>query len=74
MRNICKKKASGGGLEVNPSAPNNMKQKDYHKPGYWKDWYWNKGGREKVQKRRTSEEGRLKEKLQRLKREGLKVV
>lgn len=23
--------------------------KDYHKPGYWKDWYWNKGGREKVQ-------------------------
>lgn len=27
----------------------NMKKKDYHKPGYWKDWYWNKGGREKVQ-------------------------
>jgi len=26
-----------------------MKKKDYHKPGYWKDWYWNKGGREKVQ-------------------------
>lgn len=51
-----------------------MKQKEYRKPGYWKDWYWNKGGREKVQKRRTSEEGRLKEKLQRLKREGLKVV
>jgi len=23
--------------------------KDYHKPGYWKDWYWNKGGKEKVQ-------------------------
>ena len=23
-------------------------QKDYHKEGYWKDWYWNKGGREKV--------------------------
>ena len=22
--------------------------KDYHKPGYWKDWYNNKGGREKV--------------------------
>lgn len=41
---------------------------------YWKDWYWNKGGREKVQARRTSEEGRLKEKLQRLTREGLKVV
>lgn len=20
-----------------------------HRPGYWKDWYWNKGGREKVQ-------------------------
>ena len=30
----------------------NMKQKDYHKPGYWKDWYWNKGGREKVQAKR----------------------
>lgn len=26
--------------------------KDYHKPGYWKDWYWNKGGREKVQSKR----------------------
>ena len=26
--------------------------KDYHKPGYWKDWYWNKGGREKVQESR----------------------
>lgn len=26
--------------------------KDYHKPGYWKDWYWNKGGREKVQQSR----------------------
>ena len=23
--------------------------KDYHKAGYWNDWYWNKGGREKVQ-------------------------
>ena len=23
--------------------------KDYHKPEYWKDWYWNKGGRDKVQ-------------------------
>ena len=23
--------------------------KEYHKPGYWKDWYWNKGGRNKVQ-------------------------
>lgn len=22
--------------------------KDYHKPGYWKNWYWHKGGREKV--------------------------
>jgi hypothetical protein len=20
-----------------------------HRPGYWKDWYWNKGGRDKVQ-------------------------
>ena len=26
--------------------------KDYHKEGYWKDWYWNKGGREKVQAKR----------------------
>ena len=26
--------------------------KDYHKPGYWKNWYWNKGGREKVQAKR----------------------
>lgn len=26
--------------------------KDYHKPGYWKEWYWNKGGREKVQAKR----------------------
>ena len=34
------------------STPFNMKQKDYHKPGYWKDWYWNKGGREKVQETR----------------------
>lgn len=24
-------------------------EKNYHKPGYWKDWYWNKGGRDKVQ-------------------------
>jgi hypothetical protein len=33
--------------------------KDYHKPGYWKDWYWNKGGREKVQaKRKISEYNR----------------
>ena len=23
--------------------------KEYHKEGYWKDWYWNKGGRDKVQ-------------------------
>ena len=23
--------------------------KNYQKPGYWKDWYWNKGGKEKVQ-------------------------
>lgn len=22
---------------------------EYHKPGYWKEWYWNKGGRDKVQ-------------------------
>ena len=26
--------------------------RDYHKPGYWKDWYWNKGGRDKVQAKR----------------------
>ena len=23
--------------------------KDYHKADYWKDWYWNKDGRKKVQ-------------------------
>ena len=34
------------------SLTHNMKQKDYHKPGYWKDWYWNRGGREKVQAKR----------------------
>lgn len=27
-----------------------------HKPGYWKDWYWNKGGREKVQSARKLRE------------------
>lgn len=27
-----------------------------HKPGYWKDWYWNKGGREKVQQKRKLRE------------------
>ena len=32
--------------------PLSIKKKDYHKPGYWKDWYWNKGGREKVQEKR----------------------
>lgn len=21
----------------------------YSDPGYWRDWYWNRGGREKVQ-------------------------
>ena len=21
-------------------------------PGYWKDWYWNKGGRERIQAKR----------------------
>lgn len=26
-----------------------MNKNPYIKPGYWKDWYWNKGGREKVQ-------------------------
>ena len=26
--------------------------KDYHKQGYWKDWSWNKGGRDKVQQSR----------------------
>ena len=27
--------------------------KDNSKPvSYWKDWYWNKGGREKVQAKR----------------------
>ena len=35
--------------------------KDYHKSGYWKDWYWNKGGREKVQaKRYINEYNRLR--------------
>ena len=30
---------------------------------YWKDWYWNKGGREKVQaKRYIAEYNRLKKK------------
>ena len=24
----------------------------YKDPGYWRDWYWNRGGREKVQARR----------------------
>lgn len=27
---------------------------DYHKEGYWKEWYWNKGGRDKVQARRKA--------------------
>lgn len=32
--------------------------------GYWKDWYWNKGGREKVQARRyISEYKRFQKKL-----------
>ena len=34
-----------------------MEQK--FKPGtkeYWKDWYWNKGGKEKVKKSRASNE------------------
>lgn len=32
-----------------------------HREGYWKDWYWNKGGREKVQaKRYIAEYKRLK--------------
>ena len=43
---------SGGRVGGYPSTPFNMKEKDYHKPGYWKDWYWNKGGREKILKRR----------------------
>ena len=35
--------------------------KDYHKEGYWKDWYWNRGGREKVQsKRKINEYNRYK--------------
>ena len=39
--------------------------KDYHKPGYWKDWYWNKGGRDKVQaKRYINEYNRFKLKEQ----------
>ena len=51
------KKLPGRGFES--LTHYNMKQKDYHKPGYWKDWYWNKGGREKVQaKRYIAEYGR----------------
>lgn len=39
--------------------------RDSYKPGYWKDWYWNKGGREKVQaKRYISEYKRFKAKKQ----------
>ena len=41
-----------------------MKQKDYHKQGYWKDWYWNKGGREKIQaQRKITEYVRYKKEL-----------
>lgn len=29
-------------------------RKDYHKSGYWKEWYWGKGGRDKVQTRRKA--------------------
>ena len=29
-----------------------MEKIKYNEPGYWKDWYWNKGGREKVQTKR----------------------
>lgn len=34
------------------SSPYYMEKKYKRKPGYWKDWYWNKGGREKVQAKR----------------------
>ena len=36
------------GVKIRQKPP----QKDYHKEGYWKDWYWNKGGRDKVQAKR----------------------
>lgn len=49
-------------------------EKDYHKAGYWKDWYWNKGGRDKVQKHRLSEEGKLRRKMLRLKKQGLEII
>lgn len=39
-----------------------MNKKYKRKPGYWKDWYWNRGGREKVQARRYIREyERMKE-------------
>ena len=39
-------------------------QKEYHKKGYWKDWYWNKGGRERVQaQRKVTEYIRYKKEL-----------
>ena len=32
--------------------------------GYWKDWYWNRGGRDKVQARRKiTEYNRYKRKI-----------
>jgi len=33
-------------------APYNMEQQKapkWNEPGYWKYWYWNRGGRDKVQ-------------------------
>ena len=32
--------------------------------GYWKDWYWNKGGREKVQASRYIAEYNRKKKIE----------
>ena len=36
------------GVKIRQKPPH----KEYHKPGYWKEWYWNKGGRDKVQSKR----------------------
>ena len=33
-----------------------MEKLKYSEPGYWRDWYWNRGGREKVQASRKINE------------------
>ena len=40
-----------------------MEKLKHGTPEYWKDWYWNRGGREKVQaKRYIAEYNRFKKK------------